>query len=81
MKRLFLFVFALLLAQLSHAQWEDDFRLSDTRYFLYLLWNDHSLQLKEIQSMWYGMKKPKNNGKSFTNQSTDGGLTGNGKPG
>ena len=75
MKKIFLFAIALLLTQLSRAQWEDDFNLSDTPDTSYItLGMSRTLAAKgdTIHVVWY--EKTEEQWEIFYTQSTDGGL-------
>jgi hypothetical protein len=75
MKNLLLFVFALLIAQLSHAQWEPDVRLTDTPDTSYLyIGMSHSIAASgdTVHVVWYD--KSEGNFEIFYKRSTDGGL-------
>jgi hypothetical protein len=75
MKKLFLFVFALSLAQLTLAQWEDDFRLTDnidTSYLHYTFSHCIAASGDTIHVVWY--EKIDDNWEIFYMRSTDGGY-------
>jgi hypothetical protein len=74
MKKLSLFVIALLFTQLSFAQWEDDFRLTDTPDTSYVFYGmTHTLAVKgdTVHVVWY--EKIDDNWDIFYVRSTDGG--------
>jgi hypothetical protein len=75
MKKLFLFVIALLLTQLARAQWEDDIRLTDTPDTSYLSLNmSHCIAASgdTVHLVWYD--KSEGNWEIFYKRSIDGGL-------